>query len=120
MVSSTDPCSGRVEVHQGDEWATVCSKDWTATMSETVCQLLECGHFVSSPGVDHFSEGSGLIVQASDSCFGNVTSLQQCSAKGFSRATCGHDEDVGITCAGKAGFSALPRAVSQLHSVFTW
>ncbi|XP_076026959.1 scavenger receptor cysteine-rich domain-containing group B protein-like isoform X2 [Genypterus blacodes] len=99
LSGGDDPCVGRVEVQHGNEWSTVCSRDWTATMGETVCQLLECGHYLSVPGGLHLSQGSGLIVQASDSCFGNMTSIQQCSANGFSRATCGHEEDVSITCA---------------------
>ncbi|XP_076026960.1 scavenger receptor cysteine-rich type 1 protein M130-like [Genypterus blacodes] len=119
LISSNNPCAGRVEVHHGNEWSTVCSRGWTASMGETVCNLTDCGHFLSVPGGLHLSQGSGLIVQASDSCFGNMTSIQQCSANGFSRATCGHEEDVSITCAAKvravSGSSQCSGRVELFH-----
>lgn len=38
-------------------------------------------------------------MEASNTCFDNVTSLQQCSLKGFRGATCGHEHDAGAVCA---------------------
>ncbi|KAF7659221.1 hypothetical protein LDENG_00001350 [Lucifuga dentata] len=114
-----DPCSGRVEVRHGEEWGTVCSKDWSMNKSEVVCQLLGCGHAVSAPGGAHFGQGSGPIQQATDSCFGNLTSLQQCSIQGFSTATCSHEEDAGVVCAAQirlvSGLSQCSGRVEVFH-----
>ncbi|KAM3860937.1 scavenger receptor cysteine-rich domain-containing protein DMBT1-like [Diretmus argenteus] len=99
LVNSVDQCSGRVEVRYADEWGTLCDRDWTMKDAETVCKLLDCGNAVSAPGGARFGQGTGPIWEASDSCFANETSLEQCSLKGFTRTRCGHEEDAGIVCA---------------------
>lgn len=102
LVNGKDDCSGRVEVRHGEEWKTVCDTEWTLNKAEVVCELLECGRAVDAPGAASFGQGSGSVVDTRDSCFGNMTSLQQCSLKGFRAGTCGHEHDAGAFCAGKA------------------
>uniref|UniRef100_A0A671VSK7 SRCR domain-containing protein n=1 Tax=Sparus aurata TaxID=8175 RepID=A0A671VSK7_SPAAU len=99
LVDSKDECSGRVEVRHGDMWQTVCDTDWTLSKAQVVCDHLECGTAVNASGATHFGQGSGSVVEASDSCFGNTTFLQQCSANGFQSSRCGHDHDAGVQCA---------------------
>ncbi|KAK2856304.1 hypothetical protein Q5P01_005039 [Channa striata] len=101
LVNGKDECSGRLEVRQGEVWKTVCDADWTLAKAQTVCDLLECGLAVEAPGAARFGQGSGLAVEAGNSCFNNITSLQQCSVKGFGAGTCGHDHDAGVICAAK-------------------
>ncbi|XP_031604613.1 deleted in malignant brain tumors 1 protein-like [Oreochromis aureus] len=101
LVNSTDECSGRVEVRHGDQWHTVCDEDWTLSKAEVVCESLGCGRAVKAHGGAFFGQGTGSVVEASNVCFDNVTSLQQCSVKGFRSATCGHEHDAGVLCAGK-------------------
>lgn len=102
LVNDKDECSGRVEVRHGEVWQTVCDADWTLSKAEVVCELLECGRAVNALSGAHFGQGSGSVVEASHTCFDNLTALQQCSLKGFRAATCGHDHDAGVLCAGKA------------------
>lgn len=102
LVNGKDYCSGRVEVRNGEAWKTVCDTDWTLKKAEVVCELLECGRAVEIPSSTVFGQGSGSVVEATNSCFDNVTSLQQCSLKGFKAATCGHEHDASVLCAGKA------------------
>lgn len=102
LVNSTDECSGRVEVRHGEQWHAVCDTDWTLSKAGVVCELLECGRAVNAPGAAFFGQGSGSVVEASTSCFHSVTSLQECSVKGFTREDCGHEHDAGVLCAGKA------------------
>lgn len=102
LVNSNDECSGRVEVRHDDQWHTVCDTDWTLSKAGAVCESLQCGRAVKAHGGAVFGRGSGSVVEASNSCFGNVTSLQQCSVEGFTRATCGHEYDAGVLCAGKS------------------
>ncbi|XP_030260227.1 small ribosomal subunit protein eS12 isoform X2 [Sparus aurata] len=101
LVDSKDECSGRVEVRHGDMWQTVCDTDWTLSKAQVVCDHLECGTAVNASGATHFGQGSGSVVEASDSCFGNTTFLQQCSANGFQSSRCGHDHDAGVQCAAR-------------------
>uniref|UniRef100_A0AAZ1XEB8 Soluble scavenger receptor cysteine-rich domain-containing protein SSC5D n=1 Tax=Oreochromis aureus TaxID=47969 RepID=A0AAZ1XEB8_OREAU len=98
LVNSTDECSGRVEVRHGAQWHTVCDTDWTLSKAGVVCESLQCGRVEKAHGGAVFGRGSGPVVEASNSCFDNVTSLQQCSVKGFTRATCGHEYDAGVLC----------------------
>ncbi|CAI5683597.1 deleted in malignant brain tumors 1 protein isoform X1 [Oreochromis niloticus] len=99
VANSNDECSGRVEVRHGEQWHTVCDTDWTLSKAQVVCEALECGRAMNAPGAAFYGPGSGPVVEASSSCFDNVTSLQQCSSKGFTRATCGHEHDAGVLCA---------------------
>ncbi|XP_034435759.1 scavenger receptor cysteine-rich type 1 protein M130-like [Hippoglossus hippoglossus] len=99
LTNAKDQCSGRVEVRHGAEWQTVCDADWTLNKAEVVCELLECGRAVNIHGAAHFGQGKGPVVEASDVCFDNVTSLRQCSNNGFRAATCGHEHDAGAICA---------------------
>ncbi|XP_068433617.1 scavenger receptor cysteine-rich type 1 protein M130-like [Clinocottus analis] len=99
LVDGKDVCAGRVEVRHGDTWQTVCDTDWTLSKAQVVCDKLECGKAMNAPGSALFGQGVGSVVDASNSCFDNETSLQQCSRGGFREATCGHDHDAGALCA---------------------
>uniref|UniRef100_A0A8C6Q6N0 Soluble scavenger receptor cysteine-rich domain-containing protein SSC5D n=1 Tax=Nothobranchius furzeri TaxID=105023 RepID=A0A8C6Q6N0_NOTFU len=99
LSNGKDECSGRVEVRQGETWKTVCDADWTQSKAKVVCELLECGKALNAPGGAHFGQGNGSVVEASNSCFSNATSLQQCSVKGFRASQCGHERDAGVDCA---------------------
>lgn len=109
MVNGRDECSGRVEVRYGDTWQTVCDADWIQSKAEVLCAFLECGNALNTLGVSQFGQGNGSVVEAStgNSCFDNVTSLQQCSQKGFRLSTCGHERDAAVVCAGKSLFCQL-------------
>lgn len=100
LANGKDECSGRVEVRHGEDWHTVCDSQWNSAKAAVVCSQLECGEPVNA--VTQVIPGNGSVVEASDSCFGNVTQLQQCSLRGFRSSTCGHDKDVSIVCAGKS------------------
>ncbi|XP_034554847.1 deleted in malignant brain tumors 1 protein-like isoform X2 [Notolabrus celidotus] len=99
LSNGKDECSGRVEVRHGEEWYTVCDNEWNHSKAGVVCSKLECGEPVSAPVGAQFGQGNGSVVEASDSCFKNVSTLQQCSLKGFRSATCGHEKDAGTVCA---------------------
>uniref|UniRef100_A0AAQ4RBN7 Deleted in malignant brain tumors 1 protein-like n=1 Tax=Gasterosteus aculeatus aculeatus TaxID=481459 RepID=A0AAQ4RBN7_GASAC len=98
LIGGKDECQGRVEVRHGEVWQTVCDTDWNMSKAQMVCEWLECGNALTAPGAATFGQGIGSVVEA-DSCFDNVTTLQQCSVKGFRGARCGHDHDAGASCA---------------------
>ncbi|XP_074470969.1 scavenger receptor cysteine-rich type 1 protein M130-like isoform X1 [Sebastes fasciatus] len=99
LANGKDECAGRVEVRHGDVWQTVCDTDWNLSKAQVVCEQLECGNALNAPGAAHFGQGSGSVVEASNSCFDNGTSLRQCSVNGFRGSSCGHEHDAGALCA---------------------
>ncbi|XP_059212966.1 deleted in malignant brain tumors 1 protein-like [Centropristis striata] len=101
LANGKDACSGRVEVRHGNTWQTVCDTDWTLNKAMVVCEKMECGHAMNASRGAQFGQGSGLVVEASNSCFESVTSLQQCNINGFRKATCGHEHDAGALCAAR-------------------
>lgn len=100
LTNGKDECSGRVEVRHKEDWHTVCDQDWTLSKAQVVCENLQCGSAYEAPGRAHFGQGTGLVVEANDSCFNSTTTLQQCSREGFRSSSCGHDHDAGAICAG--------------------
>ncbi|NXD82646.1 DMBT1 protein, partial [Halcyon senegalensis] len=43
LVGGASPCSGRVEIHDGNQWKTVCDTDFGPKAAEVVCRELQCG-----------------------------------------------------------------------------
>lgn len=70
--------------------------------AQVVCENLQCGTAYEAPGRANFGQGTGSVVEASESCFNSTTTLQQCSVTGFRSSSCGHDHDAGVLCAGKS------------------
>uniref|UniRef100_A0A3P8SNG3 Soluble scavenger receptor cysteine-rich domain-containing protein SSC5D n=1 Tax=Amphiprion percula TaxID=161767 RepID=A0A3P8SNG3_AMPPE len=117
LANGKDECSGRVEVRHGDVWSTVCDAGWTVDKAQAVCDLLECGRAVTVPGATQFGQGSGSVATADD-CFSNATNLQQCSARGFRTATCGHQQDAGAVCAAQVRLAGGATQCSGRVEVF--
>ncbi|KAM9779106.1 scavenger receptor cysteine-rich type 1 protein M130-like isoform 2-T2 [Syngnathus typhle] len=120
LVHSERECTGRVEVQHDGAWYSLCDTHWDLAKADLVCDRLECGRVVSVHGAAHYGQGSGAVMEASDGCFANSTSLQQCSLKGFARSTCQHDRDVGVSCGEKVqlvgGWSSCSGRLEVFHA----
>ncbi|XP_061668559.1 scavenger receptor cysteine-rich type 1 protein M130-like [Syngnathoides biaculeatus] len=120
LVDNEIKCTGRVEVQHDNVWHSVCDAHWDLAKADVVCDRLQCGRVVSVHGGAHFGQSSGLVVEANDACFANATTLQQCSLKGFTKSTCEHDRDVGVSCAAKirlvGGWSGCSGRVEVFHA----
>ncbi|XP_063064778.1 antigen WC1.1 [Engraulis encrasicolus] len=84
MLFGTDnPCSGRVDIHDGGQWKHVGNKGWTDTNSQVVCKSLRCGevHNTITEYIDDRNLHESTWAQ-------NL----RCSGKEENLWTCGHDK----------------------------
>ncbi|XP_077367551.1 SH3 domain-binding glutamic acid-rich-like protein 2 isoform X2 [Festucalex cinctus] len=120
LVGSDIECRGRVEVQHDNAWHSLCDDHWDAAKADLVCDRLDCGHVVSVHGAAHFGQSGGPVMEASDACFANVTSLGRCSREGFARSACEHERDAGVSCAAKlqlvGGWGGCSGRVEVFHA----
>ncbi|KFQ31078.1 Scavenger receptor cysteine-rich type 1 protein M130, partial [Mesitornis unicolor] len=95
-------CAGRVEVKHKGEWGSVCvyDFDWDANWATVVCRQLGCGPVARASPYAPFGQGTGRIWLQPFFCRGNEQVLLNCPHFGWGVHFCGHERDVGVTCAG--------------------
>ncbi|NXX45813.1 C163A protein, partial [Tricholaema leucomelas] len=101
LVNGGGRCAGRVEVKHNGEWGSVCSYDfdWDARWGSVVCQQLGCGPVLRSSPYAPFGQGTGRIWLQPFFCRGSEEVLEECPHFGWGHHFCGHELDVGVTCA---------------------
>ncbi|XP_073726199.1 scavenger receptor cysteine-rich type 1 protein M130-like [Misgurnus anguillicaudatus] len=92
-------CSGRVEMHQGNTWMSVCDAAYDQKDAEVVCRELNCGVPVQLLGADTFGKGEGQVWTQEIQCRGDESHIRSCSYTSR-EVTCSHDNDVGLICSG--------------------
>ena len=117
LVGGGSSCSGRVEVQVRGTWGTVCDDIWNMPNAEVVCRQIGCGPALSAPSSAHFGPGSGQIWLDDVCCTGHESSLSQCRHIGYGNHNCGHHEDAGVVCQGKAAHLSLGIKKSHFVSV---
>ncbi|CAL8366138.1 unnamed protein product [Boreogadus saida] len=96
--TSSNPCSGRVEILLYGQWATVCDREWDLNDAQVVCRQLGCGRVLSAPHGATFGPGQGPIGLDYVFCNGNESDLTQCRHRGLWIHGCGHHKDAGVVC----------------------
>ncbi|XP_073169448.1 antigen WC1.1-like [Lepidochelys kempii] len=104
LVGGDGACSGRVEIKHGKTWTTVCDAHFDLQVANVICNELQCGIAVSTPGGGHFGEGQGLILTEEFRCVGNESLLFSCPRISQANQTCSHTNDAGVICSRKTGF----------------
>ncbi|XP_043939928.1 T-cell differentiation antigen CD6 isoform X2 [Protopterus annectens] len=89
-------CEGRVEVHDGTSWGTVCDDSWDMEDGNVVCQQLGCGFAIEVYGDAYYGKGSGPIHMDEVNCTSTETELWKCPFQ--KNHDCGHKEDSGVLC----------------------
>ncbi|XP_069735214.1 scavenger receptor cysteine-rich type 1 protein M130-like [Phaenicophaeus curvirostris] len=82
LVGGDSPCSGYVEIREGDQWKTVCDSDFGPEAAAVVCRDLQCGAALPVHGAALIGEGIGAfwdrelrgfrLVNGSTACDGRV------------------------------------------------
>ncbi|XP_061088851.1 deleted in malignant brain tumors 1 protein-like isoform X2 [Conger conger] len=102
LVGGTDLCSGRVEVHHGSSWGTVCDADFDQQDAEVVCRELGCGAPKELRGAAVFGQGEGQVWAKEIQCRGNESQINFCPTAPSQNQSCSHGNDVGLVCSGRA------------------
>ncbi|CAM4441717.1 unnamed protein product [Caretta caretta] len=98
LVGGDGACSGRVEIKLGNTWTTVCDAHFDLQVANVICNELQCGIAVSTPGGGHFGEGQGLILTEEFRCVGNESLLFSCPRISKVNQSCSHTNDAGVIC----------------------
>uniref|UniRef100_A0A663EY66 SRCR domain-containing protein n=1 Tax=Aquila chrysaetos chrysaetos TaxID=223781 RepID=A0A663EY66_AQUCH len=93
LVGGDSPCSGRVEIRDGDQWKTICDSDFGPKAATMVCRELQCGTALSVAGAAHFGEGDGPIWDRELQCVGNESFLASCPRGSPRDKSCSHTKD---------------------------
>uniref|UniRef100_A0A8D0G037 SRCR domain-containing protein n=1 Tax=Strix occidentalis caurina TaxID=311401 RepID=A0A8D0G037_STROC len=79
LVEGKSRCSGRVQIHDGDQWKTVCDSHFGPKAADVLCRELQCGAALPVPGGSPFGEGVGPIWDGELQCVGNESLLASCA-----------------------------------------
>nr|XP_025033591.1 deleted in malignant brain tumors 1 protein-like [Pelodiscus sinensis] len=98
LVAGHSDCSGRVEIRDGELWATVCDAHFDLKVASVICTELQCGTVLSVRGGAHFGEGRGQVWAEAFQCEGTESHHAYCPRVSHGSQTCSHKNDVGVIC----------------------
>ncbi|KAG2458026.1 DMBT1 protein, partial [Polypterus senegalus] len=98
LVSSEDPCSGRVEVQFGETWGTICDSSWDIKDANVVCHELQCGVAVATAVGALYGKGTGPAWNRQFECMGNESILFDCPQSQPLAENCSDSSDMSIIC----------------------
>uniref|UniRef100_K7FQ89 SRCR domain-containing protein n=1 Tax=Pelodiscus sinensis TaxID=13735 RepID=K7FQ89_PELSI len=104
LVGGHSDCSGRVEISNGELWATVCDVHFDLKAASVICTELQCGTVLSVRGGAHFGEGRGPVWTEAFQCEGTESHHAYCPRVSHGSQTCSHRNDVGVICSRLTGF----------------
>ncbi|NWJ11316.1 C163A protein, partial [Crypturellus undulatus] len=102
LVGGDSTCSGRVEVRQGQEWATLCQTHMDLNTANVICKELGCGAALAVTSAAHFGSGVGPIWDGGFECTGNESLLSDFTRRQPHGQGCTHANDTGIICSRKS------------------
>ncbi|KAJ8362012.1 hypothetical protein AAFF_G00401910, partial [Aldrovandia affinis] len=100
LVGGAHLCDGRVEVHDGRSWQTVCDADFDQQDAEVVCRELGCGAPAEVRGAAAFGRGEGSVWSKELQCRGHESQIFFCPTSPTQKQNCSHENDVGLVCSG--------------------
>ncbi|XP_059743237.1 antigen WC1.1 isoform X2 [Bos taurus] len=91
-------CSGRVEVHSGEDWTPVSDGNFTLPTAQVICAELGCGKAVSVLGHMPFKESDGRVWAEEFRCEGEEPKLWSCPRVPCPGGTCHHSGVAQVVC----------------------
>ncbi|XP_074874874.1 scavenger receptor cysteine-rich type 1 protein M130-like [Buteo buteo] len=104
LVEGKSHCSGRLEIHDGDQWKTVCDSHFSPNAADVVCRELQCGVALPVAGPAHFGEAVSPIWDGELQCVGNESRLISCHRGSSRDQPCTHANSAVVTCTQYTGF----------------
>ena len=101
LVEGKSRCSGRVEIHGGDQWKTVCDSHFGAKAADVVCRELQCGRALPVAEAAHFGEGVSAMWDGELQCVGNESLLISCLRGSPREQPCTRVNSAVVTCTRK-------------------
>ena len=97
LVDGPSTREGRLEVYHDGTWGNVCGNSFTDAAARVVCYMRgheDVGQYIGN----RYGAGSGTIWLDNVQCSGTETDIADCRHRGWGRHSCGHQEDVSISC----------------------
>uniref|UniRef100_UPI00398E94B1 scavenger receptor cysteine-rich domain-containing protein DMBT1-like n=1 Tax=Pristiophorus japonicus TaxID=55135 RepID=UPI00398E94B1 len=113
LIGGENRCSGRVEVLHGTQWGTVCDAYFGLEDASVVCEHLQCGAVMATPGGAHFGEGTGPVWKENYMCRGNESRLWECPVSSWDQFFCSHGNDASINCSDESWTPRLTNGGSR-------
>ncbi|KAL5019250.1 hypothetical protein ScPMuIL_004972 [Solemya velum] len=90
--------SGRVEIRYLGEWGVVCDDMWDLEDARVVCRALGFPGVVEATSLSDFGDGNGNFLLDDVQCFGNESSLEECTSSAWKDHNCQPYETAGVIC----------------------
>ena len=98
LVDGPTKYEGRVEVYHNGVWGTVCDDGWDLNDAQVVCKELGYGNATAAKHGAFYGLGSGQIWLDDVNCFGNESTIRNCSHRGWGSHNCIHAKDASVKC----------------------
>ncbi|CAM5081256.1 unnamed protein product [Eretmochelys imbricata] len=103
LANGSTGCSGRVELHRGGAWGTLCDSQWDLQAAHTLCQQLDCGFALSMPAGQLFGTGDGPVWNGTFGCKRNESRLRDCPVTALGTTECPPGSKASVVCSECSG-----------------
>ncbi|XP_065506203.1 scavenger receptor cysteine-rich type 1 protein M130-like [Caloenas nicobarica] len=125
LVEGKSRCSGHVEIHDENQWKTVCDSHFGPKAADVVCRELKCGMALPMAGGGHFEEGAAPMWDGELQCVGNESLLSSCPKGSRRNQPCTQMNSAVVTCTQYTGFRLVNGSTScagrvEVQVLGTW
>nr|XP_048697497.1 antigen WC1.1-like [Caretta caretta] len=113
LANGSTGCSGRVELHHGGAWGTLCDSQWDLQAAHTLCQQLDCGFALSMPAGQLFGTGDGPVWNGTFGCERNESRLRDCPVTALGTTECPPGSKASVVCSGRSASLRLLNGESR-------